>query len=87
MASAGVEAILIKVAAMGLTSRHLGKTIGQMYPSLCIMVNAPYQCIVAISFSNMPVNFRMNVMTYTFAEKVESTKHLLLTAHCSKSVS
>jgi diphthine-ammonia ligase len=47
MAAAGVEAILIKVAAMGLTERHLGKTIAQMYPSLCTMVsksNGQWMC-------------------------------------------
>lgn len=38
MASAGVGAILIKVAAMGLSARHLGKSIAEMYPYLCTMV-------------------------------------------------
>ncbi|KAG2174188.1 hypothetical protein INT43_004209 [Umbelopsis isabellina] len=37
MASAGVGAILIKVAAMGLSARHLGKSIAEMYPFLCTM--------------------------------------------------
>ncbi|KAI8365387.1 uncharacterized protein BYT42DRAFT_589729 [Radiomyces spectabilis] len=37
MASAGVNAILIKVAAMGLKPVHLGKSIGQMFPMLCAM--------------------------------------------------
>ncbi|ORX63156.1 hypothetical protein DM01DRAFT_1298162 [Hesseltinella vesiculosa] len=36
MADAGVNAILIKVAAMGLKPyQHLGKTIAEMYPVLC----------------------------------------------------
>ncbi|ORZ05425.1 protein E01A2.5 [Absidia repens] len=35
MVDAGVNAILIKVAAMGLKSSHLGKTLEQMYPELC----------------------------------------------------
>ncbi|KAI8147491.1 ATP-binding domain-containing protein 4 [Fennellomyces sp. T-0311] len=35
MANAGVQAILVKVAAMGLKPAHLGKTIGDMYPYLC----------------------------------------------------
>jgi diphthine-ammonia ligase len=39
MANAGVNAILIKIAAIGLKSVHLGKSIGQMYPLLCKMVN------------------------------------------------
>lgn len=40
MANAGVNAILIKVAAIGLKSTHLGKSIGQMYPYLCKMVRS-----------------------------------------------
>lgn len=39
MANAGVNAILIKIAAIGLKPIHLGKSIGQMYPLLCKMVN------------------------------------------------
>jgi diphthamide synthase (EF-2-diphthine--ammonia ligase) len=42
MAAAGVEAVLIKVAAMGLTSRHLGQSIAQMYPTLCTMVRVTF---------------------------------------------
>lgn len=38
MANAGVNAILIKIAAIGLKPIHLGKSIGQMYPFLCKMV-------------------------------------------------
>ncbi|CEP12589.1 hypothetical protein [Parasitella parasitica] len=37
MANAGVNAILIKVATLGLKPIHLGKSIGQMYPYLCEM--------------------------------------------------
>ncbi|KAI9485802.1 MAG: ATP binding domain 4-like protein [Benjaminiella poitrasii] len=37
MANAGVNAILIKIAAIGLKPIHLGKSIGQMYPFLCQM--------------------------------------------------
>ncbi|KAG1462904.1 hypothetical protein G6F56_005413 [Rhizopus delemar] len=37
MADAGVHAILIKVAAMGLGHKDLGKTIGEMYPRLLIL--------------------------------------------------
>ncbi|KAI8367755.1 hypothetical protein BD560DRAFT_454888 [Blakeslea trispora] len=37
MANAGVNAILIKIAAIGLKPVHLGKSIGQMYPYLCKM--------------------------------------------------
>ncbi|KAF9115840.1 hypothetical protein BGX27_006081 [Mortierella sp. AM989] len=37
MAQAGVNAILIKVAAIGLKTQHLGQSIGDMYPYLCRM--------------------------------------------------
>ncbi|ORZ00860.1 hypothetical protein BCR43DRAFT_485927 [Syncephalastrum racemosum] len=35
MADSGVQAVLVKVAAMGLKASHLGKSIGDMYPYLC----------------------------------------------------
>ncbi|KAI0081690.1 hypothetical protein K474DRAFT_1130183 [Panus rudis PR-1116 ss-1] len=34
MIQAGLEAILIKVAGMGLNAKHLGKTLGQIQPTL-----------------------------------------------------
>ncbi|KAG0052676.1 ATP binding domain 4 [Gryganskiella cystojenkinii] len=34
MASAGVNAVLVKVAAMGLKKQHLGQSIGDMFPYL-----------------------------------------------------
>ncbi|KAJ8656522.1 diphthine-ammonia ligase [Lichtheimia ornata] len=43
MADSGVQAILVKVAAMGLKASHLGRTIGEMYPLLCEL-NDKYQC-------------------------------------------
>ncbi|KAF7721509.1 hypothetical protein EC973_004535 [Apophysomyces ossiformis] len=39
MATAGVNAVLIKVAAMGLKPAHLGKSIEEMYPTLCAMAD------------------------------------------------
>lgn len=39
MAGSGVNAILIKVAAMGLGEKDLGRTIGEMYPKLLQLVN------------------------------------------------
>ncbi|CAG8624142.1 5873_t:CDS:10, partial [Funneliformis mosseae] len=35
MINAGINAILIKVAAIGLKTTHLGKSIAQLYPYLC----------------------------------------------------
>ncbi|KAF9400841.1 ATP binding domain 4, partial [Podila epigama] len=37
MAQAGVNAVLIKIAAMGLKKQHLGRSIGDMFPYLCQM--------------------------------------------------
>ena len=34
MIGAGLEAVLIKVAGMGLTTEHLGQTLAQMQPTL-----------------------------------------------------
>lgn len=38
MIEAGMEAILIKVAGIGLTPDHLGKTLAQMQPHLMKLV-------------------------------------------------
>lgn len=34
MISSGLEAIIIKVAGIGLTQKHLGKTLAEMQPTL-----------------------------------------------------
>ncbi|RPD67264.1 hypothetical protein L227DRAFT_582593 [Lentinus tigrinus ALCF2SS1-6] len=41
MIEAGMEAVLIKVAGIGLTTKHLGKTLAQMQPTL-LKLNALY---------------------------------------------
>ncbi|KAG6854847.1 hypothetical protein C0991_012037 [Blastosporella zonata] len=41
MISAGMEAILIKVAGIGLTTEHLGKTLAEMQPTL-VKLNQQY---------------------------------------------
>ncbi|KAG6911219.1 hypothetical protein DXG01_003086 [Tephrocybe rancida] len=41
MISAGMEAILIKVAGIGLTTKHLGKTLAEMQPTL-VKLNQQY---------------------------------------------
>jgi len=38
MIAAGMEAVLIKVAGIGLTAKHLGKTITEMQPTLTTLV-------------------------------------------------
>ncbi|KAF9913023.1 hypothetical protein EC991_005891 [Linnemannia zychae] len=37
MAQAGVNAVLVKIAAIGLKKQHLGQSIGDMFPYLCKM--------------------------------------------------
>ena len=39
MIDSDIEAIMIKVAAIGLSKKHLGKTIRDMYPYLCELVS------------------------------------------------
>ena len=38
MIASGVEAVLIKVAGIGLTTKHLGKTLTEMQPTLTTLV-------------------------------------------------
>ena len=38
MIDSGMEAIIIKVAGIGLTARHLGKTLVEMEPTLMKLV-------------------------------------------------
>lgn len=40
MIEAGLEAVLIKVAGIGLTTKHLGKTLGTMQPTLLKLVKS-----------------------------------------------
>ena len=39
MIAAGMQSILIKVAGIGLTKSHLGKTLAQMQPTLVNLVS------------------------------------------------
>ena len=39
MIDAGLEAILIKVAGIGLVQQHLGKTLDEMQPTLVTLVS------------------------------------------------
>jgi diphthine-ammonia ligase len=42
MIAAGMEAILIKVAGIGLTTKHLGKTLTEMQPTLTKLVGEAF---------------------------------------------
>ena len=39
MIDSGLEAIIIKVAGIGLTTKHLGKTLAEMQPTLRALVS------------------------------------------------
>ena len=81
MANAGVNAILIKIAAIGLKPTHLGKSIGQMYPFLCKMVSLKF-LIKEIATNHQ--NLRMICMICIFVVKEENMKHSRLIVHCLK---
>jgi diphthine-ammonia ligase len=42
MIAAGMEAVLIKVAGIGLTTKHLGKTLAEMQPTLTTLVGEAF---------------------------------------------
>ncbi len=48
MIEAGMEAVLIKVAGIGLTTKHLGKTLAQMQPTLLKLVKSFLVCWKAL---------------------------------------
>ncbi len=45
MIAAGMEAVLIKVAGIGLTTKHLGKTLTEMQPTLTTLVGEYFRVI------------------------------------------
>jgi diphthamide synthase (EF-2-diphthine--ammonia ligase) len=49
MVAAGMEAILIKVAGIGLTVKHLGKTLAQMQPTLVKLVRVCPENLTSIN--------------------------------------
>ena len=73
MVEAGLVAILIKVAGVGLTTQHLGKTLGQMQPTLQKLVSAGGAQHWYVSTENVILT-RTRSTDLTFAAKVESTR-------------
>lgn len=74
MISAGLEAILIKVAGVGLTARHLGQNLAQMQSTLLSLVN---NIVKLRAGSNKKCTHRMTVMVHMSVAKVENMKPLL----------
>ena len=71
MIEAGMEAVLIKVAGIGLMPKHLGKTLAEMQPTLIKLVG----CFPS-DFGPPPdgIVSRMSCMVPTYAAKVENTR-------------
>ena len=57
MIAAGMHAVLIKVAGIGLTTRHLGMTLSEMQSTLVTLVGG-------VSFDHFPMVIRPTVIEY-----------------------
>ena len=73
MIAAGMKAILIKVAGIGLTTEHLGKSLSEMQPTLTKLVRGASFHVHCPQIDE-PHN-RILCMARTFAAREESTKH------------
>jgi hypothetical protein len=82
MIATGIKSVLIKVAGIGLTVKHLGKTLNEMQDTFTRLVRPLLLHKQIDSFS-----CRTAFMVCISAVKAESTKLLLLTARCSSIVS
>ena len=72
MIQAGMDAILIKVAGIGLTTAHLGKNLVQMEPSLVKLVSTNF--ILLWDWTTEVDFFRTHCMDHISAAKVASTR-------------
>lgn len=79
MVDAGLEAVLIKVAGIGLTAKHLGKTLAEMQPTLLKLVGPTSSAGVLRSWY-----LRIRSMALTYAEKVVNTKRSPSIRLCTK---
>lgn len=70
-----MDAIIIKVAGIGLKVTHLGKTLADMQPTLrkLVIVSCGAIRLVALVQSVLPP--RMTCMDRTYAAKAASTRH------------
>jgi hypothetical protein len=82
MIAAGMESVLIKVAGIGLTAKHLGKTLCEMHDTLTRLVR-PFH----LHNQNNRISCRIAFTAYMCVVKAGSMRLLLLTAHCSSAVS
>jgi hypothetical protein len=71
MIDAGMEAVLVKVAGIGLKPNHLGKTLAEMESTLIKLVN--YLSLASRIIFNS-IAYRITSMALTFVAKAASTK-------------
>jgi len=72
MIAAGMEAILIKVAGIGLTTKHLGKTLTEMQPTLMTLVGKLPELFID---RDLIIRRRIPCMVRTSVGREESTRH------------
>jgi hypothetical protein len=71
MVYAGMEAVLIKVAGIGLKPNHLGKTLAEMQPTLVKLVS---YLSPALRYILDRIIYRITSMALTYAARGASTK-------------
>jgi hypothetical protein len=71
MIYAGMEAVLIKVAGIGLKPIHLGKTLAEMQPTLIKLVS---QLRMPSKYTFDDIFHRITSMALTYVVKVANTK-------------
>ena len=78
MVESGVEAVLIKVAGAGLTSKDLGKTLQEVQPKLLALVFIIILFIYFFISKNLKIyaNSRINVLVYIYVAKVVNMRVL-----------
>jgi len=73
MIAAGMQAVLIKVAGIGLTTKHLGKTLSEMQHTLVTLVGGA--SLILIFTDDDPTDWhRIRCMVRIFAGRGENTR-------------
>jgi diphthine-ammonia ligase len=70
MIDAGTEAVLIKVAGIGLQPKHLGQTLAEMRPTLTTLVGVRGTLEAGLLICIL----RISVLALTSAERAASTR-------------
>lgn len=71
MIDAGMVSIIIKVAGIGLTTKHLGKNLAEMQPTLVKLVSLEARADAQSSQSVLP---RTNSMAPIYVVKAANTR-------------